>query len=291
MDRRSLRKILWGVLSCIVIWLVVGLVPSRLSAYVPGQRQLRLLAKEVYYFGGSYQCNVCGRSFRKFKQNERFTNNELECPFCKSRPRHRTFLIYFNERTDLFDGKPKRMLHVAPEAFLTPIFRAQRNIDYLSGDLNPGNEAIGVVMVQMDITDIHYPDNSFDVIYCSNVLEHVPEDRRAMRELARVLKPGGWALIAVPVVGDRTTFEDPNVTTPTERERVFGQWDHVRIYGRDFVDRLRESGFEVTVDTLPRSFSDERVRKHGLSREDIYFCRKHPTSLQSSKLQSRPTVR
>jgi SAM-dependent methyltransferase len=150
----------------------------------------------------------------------------------------------------------------------------------------------------MDITDIHYPDNSFDVIYCSHVLEHVTDDRKAMRELARVLKPGGWALIAVPfffapgktVFRDRT-FEDPKVTTPAEREGVYGQNDHVRAYGLDFPDRLRESGFDVTVVTFPSSFSEEMVRKHGLSRENIYLCRKYPASLQSSMLQSRPSVR
>jgi SAM-dependent methyltransferase len=176
----------------------------------------------------------------------------------------------------LFDGKPKRMLHVAPEPFLTPIFRAARNIDYLSGDLDPGNPEIGGAMVQMDIADIRYPDNSFDVIYCSHVLEHVPDDRKAMHELARVLKPSGWALIAVPILRDKT-FEDWKVTTPDERERVFGQFDHVRIYGLDFVDRLRESGFDATIDKFPRSFSEEMVRRYGLSREDIYLCRKHPT--------------
>jgi ubiquinone/menaquinone biosynthesis C-methylase UbiE len=130
-------------------------------------------------------------------------------------------------------------------------------------------------MVKMDITDIQYPDNSFDVVYCSHVLEHVPDDRKAMRELARVLKPTGWAILAVPIFNEKT-FEDPTITSPEERERVFRQSDHVRIYGRDFVDRLRESGFDVTVDRFASGFSDEMVRKHGLSREDIYLCRKRP---------------
>jgi SAM-dependent methyltransferase len=274
MERRSSWKILWVALTCIAIWVVAGVVPSRFWDYVPGHRPLRSLAKHVYYFGGSYQCNICGWSFRKFAQNSG-TQFELQCPFCGSRPRHRTYLTYFKERTDLFDGKPKRMLHVAPEASLTPVFRSAPNIDYLSGDLNPGNPEIGEVMVKLDVTDIQYPDNSFDVIYCSNVLEHVPEDRRAMRELARVLKPGGWALISVPVFPHDTTFEDPNVTTPAQRERVYGQFDHVRTYGRDFVNRLRESGFDVRVDTFASSLSQDLVRKEGLSREDIYICRKH----------------
>jgi ubiquinone/menaquinone biosynthesis C-methylase UbiE len=127
----------------------------------------------------------------------------------------------------------------------------------------------------MDAEHLTFPDNSFDVIYCSHVLEHVPEDRKAMRELARVLKPTGWAVLAVPVIRDKT-FEDPKITSPADRLRVYGQEDHVRAYGQDFADRLRESGFDVTVDPFARGLSEEMVQRYGLSREDIYFCRKHP---------------
>ena len=279
MQRRTFLRTLWIVPACVVAGAAAVLVPNRVSVHVPGRRQLVWLAHRVYFFGDAYQCNVCGRSFRKFRQDAT-TNFDPLCPLCGSWSRHRTFLLYFKQRTDLFDGKPKRMLHVAPEVFMTPIFRAERNIDYLSGDLEPGNPAIGEAMVKLDVTDIQYPDNSFDVIFCSHVLEHVPDDKRGMRELARVLKPGGWALIAVPIVPSRArTFEDPTVTTPAERLRVFGQSDHVRIYGSDFPDRLRESGFDVTVDAFASGLSEEIVRRHGLSRENIFLCRKHPTSL------------
>ena len=150
-----------------------------------GADAVRPLAKRVWYAGDAVACNICGATARKFQQGPA-TPWELLCPYCYSRPRHRTAYRFFHERTDLFDGRPKRMLHVAPEAALAPKFRAIPGLDYLSGDLNPA-----AAMVQMDITDIRYPDNSFDVIYCSHVLEHVPDDRRAMRELARVLKPVG----------------------------------------------------------------------------------------------------
>ena len=162
------------------------------------------------------------------------------------------------------------MLHIAPEPSLSPKFRAARNMDYLSADLDPVKAK---AMVKMDITDIQFPDNSFDVIYCSHVLEHVPDDRKAMRELARVLKPSGWAMLAVPIPRDKT-FEDPKITTAADRERVYGQYDHVRAYGPDFADRLRESGFAVTVDNFPSKISEEMVRRHGLSRKDIFLCRK-----------------
>jgi Methyltransferase domain len=267
--KKRIAQVLAGLLLVIAVWVIAALAPWRASAYVPGGHQLRWYAYRLNYYGDNHQCNLCGMPFRKFKR-DRTTNMELECPFCRSRPRHRTAFIYFSERTDLFDGKPKRMLHVAPEASLGPKFKAARNIDYLSSDLNPAR--LGA-MVKMDITDIQYPDNSFDVIYCSHVLEHVPDDRKAMRELARVLKPSGWAILAVPILREKT-FEDPNVTSDADRERVYGQRDHVRVYGPDFADRLRESGFDVTVDSFPKTFSEEMVRRHGLSRADMYFCRK-----------------
>jgi len=160
------------------------------------------------------------------------------------------------------------MLHVAPERSLGVILRSTPNLDYLSGDLDPK-----AAMVQMDITDIHYPDNSFDVIYCSHVLEHVPADRTAMRELARVLKPGGWAVLAVPITRQQT-LEDARVTSQADRTRLFGQSDHVRAYGADFADRLRECGFEVMIDSFAASLDDATVYKYGLSRENINVCRK-----------------
>ena len=226
------------------------------------------LVRRAYYAGSSHECNVCGAGLRAFARGPA-TQGELQCPFCYSRPRHRTAYIYLQERTNLFDGTPKSMLHIAPEFSLGTKFGAIPNIDYLSGDLNP--EA---AMVEMDITDIQYPDDTFDVIYCSHVLEHVPDDRTAMRELARVLKPGGWALIAVPILRRDKTFEDPAITSPEDRARIYGQWDHVRVYGPDFADRLREEGFDVTVDDFAKGFTGEMVRRHGLSRENMYIVRK-----------------
>ncbi len=233
---------------------------------------VRPLARRVWYAGDAVACNICGATARKFLHGPE-TLWELMCPYCLSRPRHRTAYRFFHERTDLFDGRPKRMLHVAPEAALAPKFREIPGLDYLSGDLNPA-----AAMVQMDITDIRYPDNSFDVIYCSHVLEHVPDDRRAMRELARVLKPGGWAVLAVPLREHAlATFEDPTITDPQNRDRFFGQWDHVRWYSAsDFRRRLEEAGFTVTVDRFAEQFSDELVSRHGLSREAMYLVRKIP---------------
>lgn len=143
------------------------------------------------------------------------------------------------------------------------------NLDYISADLNSP-----MAMVKMDITNILYEDNSFDVILCSHVLEHVVDDRKAMRELFRVLKPGGWGILQVPILRDKT-FEDPSIVSPEDRERIFGQKDHVRIYGRDYKDRLEEAGFTVKVDGYVRELGDDKIKKHGLSEDqDIYFCAK-----------------
>lgn len=133
-------------------------------------------------------------------------------------------------------------------------------------------------MVKMDITDIQFPPETFDVVYCSHVLEHVPDDRKAMREFWRVLKPGGWAILNVPVI-DKETFEDFSITDPDERERVFGKDDHVRLYGPDYADRLREAGFVVTVVSPGDMCSATEIRRFGLTPAagDVYFCTKEKT--------------
>jgi len=128
----------------------------------------------------------------------------------------------------------------------------------------------------MDVTNILYEDNHFDVILCSHVLEHVIDDKKAMMEFFRVLKPGGWAILQVPVLQDRaTTFEDPRIISPQDRESVFGRKDHVRIYGLDFKNRLECAGFKVTVDNYISTLNPEIINRYNLnSNEKIYYCTK-----------------
>jgi SAM-dependent methyltransferase len=183
--------------------------------------------------------------------------------------RHRLIWLYLKRKSDLFNRRQKKMLHVAPEPQLTRLFQQIDYIDYISADL-----CAPTAMIRMDITDIQYPDNTFDVIYCSHVLEHVPDDRKAMREFHRVLKPGGWAILQVPITVD-TTFEDATVNSDEQRQRFFGQYDHVRRYGPDYKDRLINAGFSVTVDGFAQTLDDRATNRFGLSRnEDVYFCRK-----------------
>ena len=162
------------------------------------------------------------------------------------------------------------MLHIAPENQIRKNILCHEYIDYLSSDIDAHK-----AMVQMDITNIEYPDNSFDVIYCSHVLEHIPNDIQAMSELRRVLKKDGWAIILVPII-EEETIEYPNVVTPEERERLYGQKDHVRRYGKDFINRLKDADFKAyeehfTVD----DFSQDEVAQFGLLlKTTIFLCRK-----------------
>jgi SAM-dependent methyltransferase len=192
------------------------------------------------------------------------------CPYCRLEPRHRLLWLYLQQRTDFFDGRPKKMLHVAPEPYLEIVFRKIRNIDYTTADLmDPW------VDVKMDVTDIQYPDGSFDVVYCSHVLEHVPDDRKAMREFRRILRPGGWAIILVPINAEKT-IEDPSITDPQERLRLFNQEDHVRKYGPDYTDRLIEAGFTVDVAQvadLAGAAEAERMAIASKTSGFIHYCR------------------
>lgn len=141
----------------------------------------------------------------------------------------------------------QRILHVAPDKCLRERLQGTPGVEYVAGDkMEPGYD-YPAGTIYMDITEIGFPDNHFDIIICSHVLEHVPDDRKAMRELLRVLKPGGLAVLLVPLSREQKTDEDLTVTDPEERKRRFGQFDHVRQYGRDYFDRLREEGFTVTV--------------------------------------------
>jgi SAM-dependent methyltransferase len=154
--------------------------------------------------------------------------------------------------------RPQRVLHFAPERGLERRLARQPHLDYLSGDLEPG-----AAMATLDITRLDLPDESFDCVLCYHVLEHVSDDLAAMRELHRVMRPGGWGVVQVPTYGE-TTVEDPTVTDPAERRERFGQEDHVRLYGRDFLDRLRSAGFEVTVEVFRDSLTPAERARFGL---------------------------
>lgn len=215
-------------------------------------------------------CPVCENGFDRFLPFGLIRREEALCPYCQSLERHRLLWLFLQKGTNLLDGSPKRLLHVAPEAGLGRLLQGIRGIEYLSSDYAPGR-----AMVQMDITSIDMPDSSFDIVICNHVLEHVSDDRKAMAEFVRVLRPEGWAILQVPMTDNPETYEDASITSPEEREKAFGQWDHVRLYGQDYFERLRSSGFVVTASSYVQDISPSRRVRFGLDpKEQIYFCEK-----------------
>lgn len=217
------------------------------------------------------ECPICGTvapAFESGGQPEK-PRPDCRCPTCGSLERHRALWLFLRARTTAFT-EPTRMLHFAPEASIGPRLRVLPNIDYLSADLDPTK-----AMVTMDITAIDAPDASFDLVWASHVLEHVPDDRAAMRELWRVLRPGGVAVVAVPMWG-QLTREDV-IDDPDDRARAYGQSDHVRMYGRDgvFEERMRSVGFEVALDSLITDLGGPLKRRYRVrDREPLHHCTK-----------------
>ncbi len=216
--------------------------------------------------GERYRCPICGSSLRGFLPLHRPYHRY--CPVCWSLQRHRLVWLLFERRQLWAEGRG-RFLHVAPEPALAAYFR-QHVANYVSLD------RYARAQVKMDVMRLGFPDGAFDFVYCSHVLEHIPDDRRAMAEFYRLLRPGGRAVILVPILRERT-FEDPSITSPVERERLFGQFDHLRAYGLDFADRLREAGFEVEPITAPMLASEAEIETMGLPTADeeaVFLCTK-----------------
>lgn len=243
--------------------LVKAIVPKK---YHPMVQQMFFIGIQMFYIGNQVVCPCCGRHFRRFHPS----GIDALCLRCSSVERHRLIWLYLKNRTNFFSDNLK-VLHFAPEYIFEKTFRSMPTLSYITADLNPDK-----AMVEMDIVNIPCEENSFDVILCSHVLEHVIDDGKAMRELFRVLKPGGWTILQSYLDSKRDkTFEDPSVVTPEDRERLFGQYDHVRIYGRDYKDRLEKAGFKVRVDDYVRDLGIDMIKKYGLREdEDIYFCTK-----------------
>jgi SAM-dependent methyltransferase len=226
-------------------------------------------ALKVKNWGLARYCPVCKSHLRKLKTFGLKKRPNARCPVCDMLERHRAIWLFLKNKTNLMNGQPKKMMHVAPEVTFEKLFRKVKGIDYLSVDLYSPR-----AMEKVDITDIPYDDSTFDMIYCSHVLEHVPDDRKALSEFFRVLKPGGWALICIPMQ-DKETFEDPSVTDPKERERLFGQNDHVRKYGPDAIERVKDAGFKVETITPDSFVGPKDIQKFAIAEAGtFFFCQK-----------------
>ena len=250
------------------------LVSKKLFKYIlniiprPILIRLSYLAKPVLAFvlrGKKYTDPIDGKSFKSFlpygygKQRP----NVLS-PSTLSLERHRLLWLYLKNETDFFTSN-KKVLHFAPEQAFYKRFRQLKNLDYTTTDLlSP------LADVKADICDLPFEDNTYDVILCNHVLEHIPNDTKAMQELYRVLKPNGIAILQIPQDLNReTTFEDNTITDKKERAEIFGQYDHVRIYGRDYFDKLRSIGFKVDEVDYTAQLSLEEIDKYRLAKGEI----------------------
>lgn len=222
----------------------------------------------VFYSGNKVECPVCESTFSKFLPYGRVKSrpNAL-CPKCLSLERHRLIWLFLQEKTDFFTKK-RKMLHVAPELCFMDRFEALDHLEYITADIESP-----LAKIKMDIHDIPFDENSIDVIFCNHVLEHVESDIKALSEIHRVLKPGGWAILQVPFFYPlpKVTYEDPSITDPKEREKVFGQDDHVRMYGEDYADRLASAGFKVHEEKFVTELEKARAIRYALPLEEVIY--------------------
>lgn len=232
--------------------------------------RLSFLARPILAFllkGNRFTDPIDGKSFSMFlpygygKQR----NNVLS-PSTLSLERHRLLWLFLKNETSFFtESEKKKVLHFAPEQAFYKLFRNQKNIDYTTTDLlSP------LADVKADICNLPFDDNTYDYIFCNHVLEHIPDDTKAMNELFRVLKPNGMAILQIPQDLNRvTTFSDDSITNQKERAAIFGQYDHVRIYGRDYFDKLRSIGFKVVEEDYTAKIAPELVEKYCLAKGEI----------------------
>ena len=239
--------------------------------------------------GNIFTDPIDGKSFRSFlPYGYGQQRNNVLSPSTLSLERHRLLWLYLKNETNFFqpehissstkyksereklkDTEPSptllQVLHFAPEQAFYKRFRKLEHLNYITTDLNSP-----LADVKADICNLPFQDNEFDVILCNHVLEHIPDDTKAMQELYRVLKPGGYGIFQIPQDLNReTTFEDNSITDKKERAKIFGQYDHVRVYGRDYFDKLRYIGFKVKEVDYTATLSEEEIQKYCLTRGEI----------------------
>ena len=219
---------------------------------------------DLWYRGKNYTDPINGKSYRKFLpygyQKQR--PNVLS-PGTLSLERHRLLWLYFDRETNFFD-RTADVLHIAPEQAFVKRFKKLNHRSYITSDLHSP-----LADVQADICKLPFSDEQFDWVVCNHVLEHIPNDKIAMQQIYRVLKPGGTAILQVPLRPDQNTYEDDRITDPKERAQVFGQYDHVRIYGRDYQNRLEQVGFQVKMLAYAEQLTLEEQTRYAVPANEI----------------------
>jgi SAM-dependent methyltransferase len=226
----------------------------------------------IFYKGNKVYCPVCESRFRKFLPFGNAGAENRLCPKCLSLERHRLLWMFLKNKTDFFSA-PRKVLHIAPEQAFLKRFKKMPNLNYLTADLESP-----IADVHMDIQQMPFKNDEFDLVMANHVLEHIPDEPKAIREVFRVLKSGGMAIMLVPIDPARkVTYEDPTITDAREREKHFGQYDHLRYHGLDYPDRLTAAGFRVSTDRLYYELEPEIREKYRLFKpgeELIYVATK-----------------
>jgi len=243
------------------------LIPKRLFPVI--EKPLRYFFS-LLYIGSNVACPVCGGNFRRFiKLDKQDPESDLLCPRCGSGRRQRLLWLFLENEVGIASGE-LNILHFSPLSCLVTKLKSLKNINYITSDFEDT-----MADRNYDITDIDEKDDSFDMVICYHVLEHVADDRKAMQELFRILKPNGCAILQVPWKG-QDTFEDSDIVLPEERKEAFGQEDHVRIYSlNDFVNRLKNAGFTVELNSYAEELGANDIKKYALKKGEIIFvCHK-----------------
>jgi SAM-dependent methyltransferase len=218
--------------------------------------------------GDKVECPVCGGKFRKFlPYGYNQVRSNVLCPACFSLERHRLLWLFLKKRTGFFTV-PMQVLHIAPEQCFYGRFRSMQNLTYVTADLESP-----LADIRLDIQDMPLKDSDYDLVICNHVLEHVPDDRKAMREIFRVLKPGGFAILQVPSSDSlEKTYEDASITDPAERARHFRQKDHYRLYGLDYNTRLEETGFVIREGNYLEAITPEDRERYRLPGHEFMYA-------------------
>ncbi|MDD3052486.1 MAG: methyltransferase domain-containing protein [Candidatus Cloacimonetes bacterium] len=224
----------------------------------------------IIYRGGSYYCPICKGSFRKFLPYgaKNWRDGRL-CPGCLSLERHRLLWLYIEKKTDILVENQK-ILHIAPEQCFYKVFRKSHNLKYITADLESP-----LADVKMDIIHMPFENESFDKIICNHVLEHITDDKKAMQEIYRTLKSGGLAILEVPLDFNReVTLEDEAINTPDLRKKHYWAHDHVRLYGRDYLEKLTQTGFIPVCDEIFTEFDEKEIKRMGLIKKKLLIFKK-----------------
>lgn len=227
----------------------------------------------VVYKGNNVDCPVCEKSFRKFLSygSKAAHRENVLCPYDLTLERHRLMWLYLKHKSNFFTDS-LNVMHIAPEQCFLDKFKAQKNIKYTTGDL-----VSPIADLHFDIHQIPLDDDQYDVIFCNHVLEHVDNDHQCMQELLRIMKPGGWGIFQVPIDASRQeTYEDPTITSPEEREKHFWQYDHVRLYGLDYPNKLKAAGFNVEVFDYTKEFPKEQYERMRLYPNELIYVVSKP---------------